>query len=67
MLFVVFFDMYEVRTLNLDKVCNYKEGNYIVSFSNVTISDEQLTKERIEDLIDILIRLRYFRNRSSQI
>jgi hypothetical protein len=51
MLFVDFINMSEVRTLNLDKVCNFKEGNYNVSFSNVTISDEQLTKERIEDLM----------------
>jgi hypothetical protein len=41
----------EVHILNLYKVCNYIEGNSIVTFSNVTISDEQLTKERIEDLI----------------
>ena len=51
MLFTVFVNMSEVLTFNLDKVCNYKEGNYFVSFSNVTISDEKLTEERIEDLI----------------
>jgi hypothetical protein len=51
MLFVVFVNMSNAFTLNLDEICNYQEGNYFVSFSNVTISGEQLTKERIEDLI----------------
>jgi hypothetical protein len=47
MLFTVFVNMSEVLSFNLDKVCNYKEGNYFVSFS----SDEMVTKERIEDLL----------------
>jgi hypothetical protein len=51
MLCIVFLNIFYVLTLKLDKVCIYKEGNYIISFSNVTISDERLTKERIEDLI----------------
>jgi hypothetical protein len=42
MLIVVFVStcMSEVLTLGLNKVCNYKEGNYFVLFLNVTISDE---------------------------
>jgi hypothetical protein len=59
MLLIVFINTSEVLTLNLDKVCNYKGGNYFVSFSNVTISEEQLKKEQIEDLIDCVTRSEY--------